>query len=185
MAKDHTDGNLIFRSSDGMPFKDEKAATIQQTRLLNKDKVKTKVVAVEGGFALKKMFEKRPKRIPLGKRNVLTFPDIPGYKLRVVNDKKEDMGQRIRDFENAGWQVVRSNEILGDNYAGRASSESDVVKRPVGGDTVGVLMKKKQEWFKEDQQEKQKKVDEAEERLVAGASVEGRYGKIKIGDKPY
>jgi len=174
-----TEGELIFKS-DGMPFANEKAATIQATRMLRSDNVRTKVVAVEGGFALRRLFIKSSKRIPPGKRNVLTFPPIPGYKLRVVNDKPEDMARRIKQMQDAGWEIVQSSERLGDEVAGAASPLGSAVTKPVGKGTTGVLMKKKIEWYEEDEELKMAQIDENERGLVHQAEVDGRYGKVEI-----
>lgn len=177
----YEDGDLIFRS-DGQPFKDEKAARIQGKRILNNEKMKTKPVAVDGGWALKKLHQKRPKRTPMNKRNVLRFKQVPGYHLRVFNDKPEDQGQRIEDAKNAGWEPVISDNELGDNYAGRASKMGSAVTKPVGSGMTGVLMKKKQEWFDEDEQAKQDLIDAKEQELVAAKAVGGKYGKIEVGN---
>ena len=177
---------LIFAVSTGKPFQNERAATIQKSRLLKENPpIHTKVIGVEGGFALKRLYVKRPVRVPMGSRNVLKFQDIPGYELRVFNDDPRDMGQRLRDAEAAGWEYVYDNKKLEDDRAGQTSPMGSAVTKPVGGGKMGVLMKKKKEWFDEDEQLKQEKITENEQGLVAAADVDGKYGKIKIGKKPY
>lgn len=179
---------LIFAISTGKPFQNEKAATIQRTKLLRENPpVHTKVIAVEGGFALKRLYQKRPTRIPMGKRRILSFDPIPGYELRVFNDKPDNMGQRLRDAEAAGYEYVidpRKESQLEDERAGKTSPMGSAVTKPVGGGVTGVLMKKKKEWVEEDEQLKQDKIDQQEAELKSAAGVDGRYGSIKIGNKP-
>ena len=180
------DEKLIFAQSTGLPFKTEKAAAVQKSRLLKEaPPVHTKVVAVEGGFALKRLYVKRPGRVPMGKRRVLRFDPIPGYELRVFNDDPKDLGQRLRDAEAAGWEYVIDEKELEDERAGKTSPMGSAVTKPVGAGKTGVLMKKKKEWFDEDERAKQEKNTEQENGLVAAAGVEGKYGEIKIGTKPY
>jgi hypothetical protein len=178
------DDKLIFTGKN-TPFQTEKAATIQKTRLLNGDPpIKTKVVAVDGGWALQKLFVKSKKRIPLGKRAVLRFGEKdPNYVYRVFNDKPEMMGQRLRDAENAGWEYVRDNKGLEDERAGKTTPMGSTVTKPVGQGTTGVLMKKKKEWYEEDQAEKMAKIDEQEAGLIRDADVDGRYGSIRMKAK--
>lgn len=175
---------LIFTGKN-TPFQTEKAATIQKTRLLNGDPpIKTKVVAVDGGWALQKLFVKSKKRIPMGKRAVLRFENQdPNYRYRVFNDKPEMMGQRLRDAENAGWEYVKDMRELEDNRVGKTSAMGSTVTKPVGGGVTGVLMRKKKEWFEEDQAAKQQEVDEREAGLVRDADVDGRYGSIRLQAK--
>lgn len=174
-------GGLIFKG-DGKPFANEHAAKIQAKRILNKDKIRTKVIAMPdgSGFALKRLYEKRKKRVPMGRRNVLTYPQIPGYVTRVFNDDPKDMGQRLAAAEDAGWEYVRSEVDFGDRYAGKPTSTGSTVNRPVGHGTTGVLMKKKIEWHEEDEQAKQDDIDAKENQLVAQADVDGRYGKVDL-----
>jgi len=111
----------------------------------------------------------RPKRIPLGARNVLTFPPIPGYRTRVVND----VDGRIERFKDAGYEVVMSDELLGDRSAGVAGSVGSEVSKPVGAGRRGVLMKIKEEFYQEDHAAKQAAIDKTEEGLYRQAQDSG------------
>lgn len=183
---DMEQSELIFKS-DGMPFQTEKAAVIQQTRLRNEKNTRTKVVAVEGGFALKQIYQKQPKRVPMGRRNVLTYPKTPGYVNRVFNyDPEKDMGQRIKDAEEAGWEIVTSKQgEFGEESLNKPHKLGSAVSRPVGGKKTGILMRKREDWYEEDMAVKQKEVDEKERALQEAAGVDGKYGKVKIGNRPH
>ena len=116
----------------------------------------------------------RPKRVPIGTRNVLTYPPIPGYVTRVVNDTED----RIQRFKEAGYEVVTSDELLGDRACGAAGSVGSEVSKPVGGGRRGVLMKIKEEFYKEDQAAKQKEVDEKEASLWRQAKEQGLTNQL-------
>ena len=178
------DGKLILKSDD-TPFETEKAAKIRCSTLKTHHNIKSKVVEVDGGYACLRLYAKTPKRVPLGRRNVLTFPEIPGYEIRVFNDDPKDMGQRIAAAEAAGWEIVYSEKQLGDNIAGQASSMGSKVSKPVGNGATGILMKKRKDWYEEDTQLKQDEITDKERELVAARAVEGKYGKIKVGKRPY
>ena len=119
----------------------------------------------------------RPKRIPLGTRNVLTYPPIPGYVTRVVNDIED----RVARFKEAGYEVVTGDEILGDRAAGVGGAVGSEVSKPVGGGRRGVLMKIKQEFYDEDRAAKQARVDASEDGLYRQARDQGLTNQL--GDK--
>lgn len=122
---------------------------------------------------------KRPKRVPLGTRNVLTAPKRKGYVRRFVNDEAD----RIAQFEAAGYEVVREATEVGDPKAGKASQVGSVVRPPVGDGKNAVLMEIKEEYYNEDQDAKQRQVDEGERDMRANLNSggEGTYGKVDIG----
>lgn len=172
--------NETILKEDGSPFASMAAAKAKQT-ILEKDGVRTKPVEVEEGFALEVIQKKRPKRVPLGKRNVLTAEVPEGYRGRVVNDR----GDRIKRFEAAGWRVYKGDTQLGDNRVGDARSLGSAVSKPVGTDRDGVingvLMIKPEDEFKEDYMEKQKEIDRWEKQMKLQSKIQGQYGKIRIG----
>ena len=117
----------------------------------------------------------RPKRIPIGTRNVLTYPPIPGYVTRVVNDVED----RIARFKEAGYEVVTREEIgLGDPACGVSGSVGSEVSKPVGAGRRGVLMKIKEEFYKEDQAAKQTHVDAGEDGLWRQAREAGLTNQL-------
>jgi len=112
----------------------------------------------------------------VGAQNKLTFREITGYKCRVVNDVEQ--GQRIEMFKKAGYEVVTSDELLGDPQAGVAGSIGSEVSKPVGFGTRGVLMKIKQEWYDEDQARKAAIIDEKEKGLLRELEKKGLTTKL-------
>jgi hypothetical protein len=121
----------------------------------------------------------RPKRTPVGTRNILRGKDIPGYYVRWVNDT----GDRIEVFKEAGYTPVYDAD--GDQSDKRAQNPKQlgsVVRKHVGGGVYAVLMKIPLEWYQEDQALKQQRVDEAEEAVDPARQLRGNefYGSKLI-----
>jgi hypothetical protein len=190
--------DLIYKAN-GEPFPTKAAAASQQPMWVKRG-TPTEVVELDNneGFVLQPISEeevsmkepevqepkkaKRPKRIPLGSRNVLTAAHTEGYVERFVNDTE----QRIRMFEDAGWEVVTGPEKAGDEYAGNTRLPGGAVTKPVGHGIVAVLMRKRKDWYDEDMAVKQARVDETEKGLTRKAQLDnlhaprGEQGGIKI-----
>lgn len=165
-----------IQKKDGSPFPTEKAANLRRG-VLRKQGKETQVVEVEGGFALE-VTGKRKRRVPLGRRNVLQYPEREGYMRRVVNDTDD----RIMQFQEAGWEVVKNSDLpSGDPRAGDASQQGMPVSKPVGGGVKGVLMEIPEEWFNEDQQAKQDHIKQMEDDMKREkGGVPGAYGGMEI-----
>jgi len=120
----------------------------------------------------------RPNRIPLGTRNVLTAPEREGYVRRFVNDD----GDRVRDFEAAGYSVVRGDVQVGDLKAGKDTPLGSVVGKSVGAGTKAVLMEIKKEWAEEDYRAKQQRITDNEKDMKRQLNTHqaGTYGKVDI-----
>ena len=123
----------------------------------------------------------RPKRIPLGTRNVLTAPKRKGYVRRWVNDTPD----RIDAFIAAGYEVVRDNIPTGDPKAGEDSPVGTAVSKSVGLGTKAVLMEIPQDWYDEDQEKRQSELKVQEDsmrRNVGKTPVDdtGQYGTVDI-----
>lgn len=120
----------------------------------------------------------RPNRISIDKqRNTLTFDNRDAdYVYRVFND----VDNRLKKAEIAGYEYVRDTEQLGDPTADSSTPLTSVVSKPVGGGKTGVLMRIKKEWYAEDQREKQRNIDKVEASLHQKAKEDGHYGSIKI-----
>lgn len=119
----------------------------------------------------------RPKRRPMGDgyRNTFTLDDQdPNYVYRVFNDS---VG-RVARAEEGGYEVVRTNQELGDATVDSATAVGSAVTRPVGGGMTGVLMRIPREYYEEDQKAKQTKVDASEEGL--NHKKAGQYGGVSI-----
>lgn len=167
----------LIKTNEGQPFATEQAAKIRKGILKNEG-TETKIVTADGGWALEKI-EKRPKRIPLGTRNVLRYPKRPGYHRHVINDVDDN----ILVHQQAGYEIVQKKDLpSGDARAGDASQMGMPVSKEVGGGTKGILMEIKQEWYDEDMKTKQVKIksdESAMKQLKDG--IEGGYGEVEIG----
>jgi|WetSurMetagenome_2_1015567.scaffolds.fasta_scaffold243649_1 hypothetical protein len=119
----------------------------------------------------------RPKRTPLHSRNKLTAQNRKGYVRRFVNDDED----RIREFEEAGWKIVRGDVPVGDKSIAREASMGSPVMKSVGGGKKAYLMETKEEWYAEDQDVKQKKIQETVNEMIRNRE-EGQYGKIEVSD---
>lgn len=114
--------------------------------------------------------KKRPERAKVGAgRDVLSVRGKdPNYQYRWVNDE----GGRIMDLQERGYEFVRWDEIerVGDASITNVAHDTEHVAKDVGnmsghGRLRAYLMKIPNEYFEEDQQEKQKQVDEIEQQL--------------------
>lgn len=119
----------------------------------------------------------RPKRTPINGRNVLTVTGKePGYVYRIVNDA----GDRVQQFLDAGYEKVLANDVqVGDKRINSASPEGSVAQVSVGNGEKAIVMRIREEWYKEDQLAKQAHGDQLEQTIkqnVSGAD----YGTVKI-----
>lgn len=103
----------------------------------------------------------RPKRVPVGQKNLLTVPSREGFVRRWVND----IDDRIERFKAAGYEPVAGDFQGGDPMCGDAQSVGSVVTKSVGGGTKAVLMEIPKEYYQEDQDAKQKQVKELEDSM--------------------
>lgn len=170
----------IFMKS-GEPFASRRAASVQMG-LHRKKGTETKIVEVEGGFVLEEItpdeLAKRPARVPLNVRNVLTAPNRPGFKRRFVND----VGDRIEMFLNGGWSIVTDEDLqIGDSRAGKATRLGTPHTKNVGQGVTAVLMEIPQDEYDRRQAVKQAEITYQENALRLQAEGEGAYGKVDIG----
>lgn len=125
----------------------------------------------------------RAERIPLHRQNIIKSKDRPGYVRRLVNDTDD----RIERFKLAGWTPVE-DEAVGDPHAGDASSIGSVVTKSVGQGMQAVLMEIPTDIYRQDQKDKQKRVDALEEAMendIRGKLGDSGYGegiRINKGD---
>lgn len=97
------------------------------------------------------------KRTPMGQRDKLTVPEHikeRGYKYRFFNDEDG----RIQSAIDAGWAIVEEKTQVGDADASQASQFGSAVSKPVGGGKRGILMRIRDEWYKEDQSAKEARI---------------------------
>jgi hypothetical protein len=106
--------------------------------------------------------EQPRKRIPLGRRNVLTAPKKAGFVRRFVNDK----GDRVENFKAAGWNVVDEDGMkVGDPKIGRAQSMGGSVNPHVGAGMRAVLMELPEEIYDEDRAASQAEITKVENQI--------------------
>jgi len=112
-------------------------------------------------------------RVPLGNRARLSFNNLEeGYVYRVIND----VDDRIKRAEAAGYEFVESESSLGDARVADASKMGAKVSKPVGGGMTGYLMRIKKDWYDEDQQNKQKQIDSTESAMKPD-NKQNQYGE--------
>ena len=133
-------------------------------------------------MSLKEAKKEKPKKRRLmgGSTDPLHFDKETGYHYRVFNDDPNRPG-RIELAKEAGYEVVISEQSLGEGGVNAASKIGKAVTTLVGAGITGVLMRKPKKWYDEDQKEKQKIVDERESAIKRHSQQPGRYGKIEIG----
>ena len=102
----------------------------------------------------------RPKRVPIGTRNILIAEQREGYYRRWVNDIQD----RLNQFKEAGYgHVTKGDADISDQRAQDPSKMgSSVVKKAVGGGMYAYLMEIPLEFYREDQSEKQAYLDKIE-----------------------
>lgn len=126
--------------------------------------------------------QNRPVRVPIHKQKSLSFEEKPGFKRRLVN---ETFG-RVEAFERAGWvPVVGHTANTGDHKAGDASQMGSVVRTVVnrGYDApckTAVLMEIPEEYYNEDQMDKERSVRSSYADLDPKNKGENSYGSMKI-----
>lgn len=101
----------------------------------------------------------RPTRTPIGTRDKLTVPEHlkePGFKYRIFNDDPD----RIQAALDAGYAPVEADAQMGDKDASQASQFGSAVSKPVGGGKRGILMKIREDWYKDDQAAKEARIKE-------------------------
>ena len=99
----------------------------------------------------------------------------PAYEYRIVNDYDE--GDRIARFMENDWEVVNKSDIeVGDKRINKPTPEGTPVKISVGQGTQAYLMRKRKEWYHEDQAYKQAEIDKQERQQKPNDT----YGKISF-----
>ena len=100
----------------------------------------------------------RPRRTPIGRRNRLTVENRdPAYHYRIVND----VDGRVQDLLDQDYEIVLDAKV-GDKRVDEISSLGSAKQISVGNGIKAVVMKKRKDWFKDDQDLKQKEIDDLE-----------------------
>lgn len=116
----------------------------------------------------------RPKRKPIAGRNKLTAPTREGYVRRFVSDE----GDRVKMFQDAGYEVVTGNIQTSEQSLDPKQIGSNVTAD--GGNGVKlVLMEIDERYYKEDQDKKNQDIDEREKALFREQNERpGHYGSV-------
>lgn len=124
----------------------------------------------------------RPKRTPLGLRNVLNAEKREGFVRRYFND----VDDRIERAKAAGYTPVLVESDASDPNMG-PSQMGTVSAKSVGGGVRAVLMEIPEEFYQEDQAAKQARVDATETGLrpqnIKGSQYGGNYGGVEVTRK--
>ena len=100
----------------------------------------------------------RPRRTPIGRRNRLSVENRdPDYHYRIVND----VDGRVQDLLDQDYEIVLDAKV-GDKRVDEISSLGSAKQISVGNGIKAVVMKKRKDWFKDDQDLKQKEIDDLE-----------------------
>lgn len=122
----------------------------------------------------------RPQRAPLGTRQPLRVRDKdPNYEYRIVND----VDDRVLELQERGYEVVpKSAGNIGDKRVDVSTPDSSAATRSVGNGIRGVLMRIPKDWYQEDQEAKQERVNASERTIKEKASSEYSKGKFERDD---
>lgn len=122
----------------------------------------------------------RKARIPMdGSRNILTVKGKePGFRYRIVND--EGNGDRVQRFMDAGYEVVTHAVQVGDSRVDKAGTQGSPIELRVGNGKRAYLMRISEEYAREDDAAKARRVDVTEETIRSTAKEAADYGKVSI-----
>lgn len=120
----------------------------------------------------------RPRRTPIGGRNVLTVQGKdPNFVYRIVNDS----GDRIQQFLGAGYELVEASTVqVGDKRVNAATPVGSKAQVSVGKGEKAFVMRISKEFYDEDQLAKKVYVDKLEQSIKQTASNSADYGKLTI-----
>ena len=115
------------------------------------------------------------ERVPLHRQNIIHADTRPGFVRRLVNDTED----RIERFQKAGWSPVEGEQI-GDDHAGDPSSIGSASVKSVGAGMKAILMEIPEEYYKQDQADKQTRVNTLEEAMES--DIKNKLGDSSIGE---
>lgn len=117
----------------------------------------------------KSLFQRGPQSIA-GEKD-------PNYVYRFVNDT----GSRIANFQSAGYEIVKDDELtVGDSRVFDPSDLGSGKKVTSNDGTVSYLMRIKKEYYEEDQAAKQNFINETERAMKQQATQSADYGTFKV-----
>lgn len=119
----------------------------------------------------------RPQRAPVGQVGRLSVTDKdPNKVYRFVNDRDN----RVEMFQQNGWEISKASEHqIGSRRADTSQTTGSAARVSVGQGDYSVLMEIPKEWYEEDQQVKQQRVN-ATEQSIKETALSGHKGKFEI-----
>ena len=121
----------------------------------------------------------RPRRTPLSVRNRLSVKNKEdGYVYRIVNDTDD----RVAQLQEQGYELCSKEQVgaIGDKRVDNTASIGSVAHFSVGQGTKAVVMRQREDFFKEDQESKQQEIDAIEASMKQEARKNADYGDLKI-----
>lgn len=117
----------------------------------------------------------RPKRTPVAKRNRLEIRNKEaGYVYRIVND----VDDKVSLLQEQGYEIVPDAKVgaVGNRRVDNPSALGSSSHFSVGQGVKAVVMRQREEFYKEDQDIKQRTVDDTEQSMK---TPPGDYGSIR------
>ena len=132
----------------------------------------------------------RPKRVPVGgDRDILTvLGKDPDYVYRWVKDTNENGGRIFRYTQALYAFVDRATAAqygIGESFVYESQDVGTLVRKPAGNGEYLYLMRIAKEYYDEDQDAKQARIQETENGITRSRDPEsnkddGQYGSVKI-----
>lgn len=116
----------------------------------------------------------RPRRTALDTRNRLSIKNRePGYVYRIVND----VDDRVSLLQEQGYEICSKESVgaVGDKRVDNTSSLGSSSHVSVGQGVKAVVMRQREDYYKEDQAMKQAQIDELERTMTKGKSDYGTF----------
>lgn len=117
----------------------------------------------------------RPRRTPIAKRNRLEIQNKEaGYVYRIVND----VDDRVLQLQEQGYEIVPNAKVgaIGNRRVDNPTALGSSSHISVGQGTKAVVMRQREEFYREDQEIKQQTVDDTEQSMK---NPQADYGSIK------
>ncbi len=118
----------------------------------------------------------RPTRKKFNNEGRCKFPDLPGYKLYLVNSSAKGHAHKLQDMKNAWWEPVLNKEL----YGSECEHPNDLVK--VNDPDEPMLVKLPEDIHKQDKADFHLENDRIyQERL--NKREPGQFGSINVSIK--
>jgi len=121
----------------------------------------------------------RPRRSPLSSRNRLSVKNKEaGFVYRIVND----VDDRVALLQEQGYEICTNESVgaVGDKRVDNPTPLGSSSHISVGQGVRAVVMRQKEEYYKEDQAIKQRQIDELEATM---SKEKSDYGSIDIKNR--